>query len=125
MHTRTFRCQSRIETFRLWGAEIGLFPKKFTYSFMRTASLSHEWKKRQNEREKRGWKRKRSRTRSLFAFLPLLTSYLRAYFLHQPSRIVKLNLFSLIFFFFQSSIPRRKHRVKFEIEEMRGRNENE
>ena len=64
-------------------------------------SRRHQWKKRwgvKEEREREEEKKERTRAKSLFAFLPLLTSYSRAYFLRQPSRIVNVNL--LIFFHF-------------------------
>ena len=70
MHTRTFRCQSRIETFRLWGAEIGLFPKKFTYSFT-SPSVEKKMRCKRGKRERRREKRKNSSEKSVCFFTAL------------------------------------------------------
>jgi len=92
MHTRTFRCQSRLGIFGLWDVELDantIFPLKI-YVFIHA------------EDHENGEGRGRLRTRSLFAFSPLLTSYSRADFLHQPSHIVNVNARVSDFLFFSS-----------------------
>lgn len=84
MHTRTFRCQSRLGIFGLiLGCRVRntIFPLKI-YVFIHVRG-SREWRTLVD--------RGRLRAGSLFAFSPLLTSYSRAYFLRQPSRIVNVN----------------------------------
>lgn len=84
MHTRTFRCQSRLGIFGLiLGCRVRntIFPLKI-YVFIHVRG-SREWRTLVD--------RGGLRAGSLFAFSPLLTSYSRAYFLRQPSRIVNVN----------------------------------
>lgn len=86
----------RIETFRLLGCGNRTFSRKNLriHSHRRTAA---ERAPKDGARERKRVEGAREPERRVcLLFLPLLTSYSRAYFLRQPSRIVNVNL---LFFF--------------------------
>lgn len=115
MHTRTFRCQSRIETFlSTLGSQNRVFPEKIYVFIHVTTNGGRYGIKGESEKERKEMgKKERIQAKSLFAFLSILISYSRAYFFHQPSRIVNVNLFS---HFFPSYVATKKKKSSNKIQ---------
>lgn len=85
MHTRTFRCQSRIETFlSILGSQNRVFPEKI-YVFIHVTTNGGRYSikgESEKERKEKWVKKKEFKRKVCLLFLSILISYSRAYFFH-------------------------------------------